>query len=149
MAQIGRVISGLTGAASVTVSDPDQPPIAPFLRVFAVNGTFSPMAHLATYWAPLRKRLSSWPYRSMPWFQAISQIVPIRPTPSRACPWSRPASSHSPSPSSCTTGMAFLIEPRPSPCLKYSTARSTFARSSQWMPTARTQAMLHRSQLVQ
>ncbi len=85
----------------------------------------------------------------MPWFHAISHTVPISPTPSSACPWSRPASTHSASPSSCTTGIACLTEPMPSPCLKYSAARSTMARSSQKIPVASTQAIAVRSQLGQ
>ena len=59
MAQMGRVIPGSTAAARLALSLPDQPPTAPFLRVFAVYGTSPPMLHFATYWAPLRKRLSS------------------------------------------------------------------------------------------
>ncbi|GAV45565.1 hypothetical protein Saa2_08556 [Streptomyces acidiscabies] len=109
---------GSTDAAADAVSCPDQPPIAPLRRVLGVYGTGSPRHHFATYCAPFRKRLSSYPYRSMPWFQAISQTVPMSPIPSRVCPWSRPASSHSARPSSRTTGIALRTAPRPSPFLK-------------------------------
>ncbi|GAX54563.1 hypothetical protein [Streptomyces olivochromogenes] len=50
--------SAAVARGRVNASAPKMPG-APFFRVYEVQGTSPPRLHLATYWAPLRKRLSS------------------------------------------------------------------------------------------